>query len=211
MGEEKAGLEGTMGLFKSKEERRIERDMEIRKGLTSVRRNIRSLEKNEKEYIKKAVRAKRIDSPTQLEFLKKTLKKTASQRRLLERQLLNIETAIQIKNQAEAYAQFAKSMNAVSRSISEMFGSTDLAQTQKDFETAMSRAQSMEERMELFLDMSSESMFGFEAESMGDLVTDEEIDKLIEDEAAHVEGEEADSEIDEGLKEIRKELEKDKS
>ena len=211
MGEEKAGLEGTMGLFKSKEERRIERDMEIRKGLTSVRRNIRSLEKNEKEYIKKAVRAKRIDSPTQLEFLKKTLKKTASQRRLLERQLLNIETAIQIKNQAEAYAQFAKSMNAVSRSISEMFGYTDLAQTQKDFETAMSRAQSMEERMELFLDMSSESMFGFEAESMGDLVTDEEIDKLIEDEAAHVEGEEADSEIDEGLKEIRKELEKDKS
>jgi hypothetical protein len=32
-----------MGIFKSKEERRIERDIEVRKGVNSLKRNIRDL------------------------------------------------------------------------------------------------------------------------------------------------------------------------
>ena len=59
-----------MGLFKSKDERRIERDLEIRKGLAGIKRNIKQLEKHEREYLKKAQRAKRINSSEQLGFLK---------------------------------------------------------------------------------------------------------------------------------------------
>ena len=35
-----------MGLFKSKEERKLERDMEIRKGIQEMKRNVRGLEKH---------------------------------------------------------------------------------------------------------------------------------------------------------------------
>ena len=197
-----------MGLFKSKAERKMERDLEIRKGINHVKRQIRDLERGEKDYISKAKRARKMGAKDQFEFLKKTLKKTASQKILLERQLLNIETAYQLKNQAEAHAQFAKSMNAVSHSIAETFGATDLAQTQKDFEEALMKAESMEQQMEIFLDSVSSNM-GMEPTASSDLITDEEIDKMVEEEIVHEEGEPLDAEITDGLKEIEKELGKE--
>jgi hypothetical protein len=197
-----------MGLFKSREQRRIDRDIEIRKGISQIKRHIRGLEKSEREYIKKARRAKQLASDQQLSFIKATLKKTAAQKRLMERQLLNIETALQIKNQAEAHGQFAKAINAVSQSIAEMFGSTDLARTQADFQRAMAQAQSLEERMELFLDLANEAMLG-ETAGSEELVSDEEIDALVDAEVAQAEGEGIDEAISKGLKEIEKELGKE--
>ncbi|MCI0343774.1 MAG: hypothetical protein L0216_21935 [Planctomycetales bacterium] len=195
-----------MGLFKSRDERRIERDLEVRKGLAAIKRNIKSLEKNERDYLVKARRAKRIAAPDQLEFLKKTLKRTAAQRRMLERQLLNLETAMQIKNQAEAHAQFASSMAAISRSIGEMFAATDMAKTQRDFEAALAKAETMEQRMEIFLDMSAASMTEGAETTAEDAASDAEIDRMIEEEAAAEEGKGLDEEISKGLKEIEKEL-----
>jgi hypothetical protein len=197
-----------MGLFKSKEQRRIDRDIEIRKGISQIKRQVRTLEKSEKDYLKKARRAKQLGSDQQLSFIKGTLKKTAVQKRLMERQLLNIETALQIKSQAEAHGQFAKSIGAVSKAIAEAFGTTDLARTQADFERAMAQARSMEERMEIFLDLAGETMLG-ETASGEELVTDEEIDALIEAEVAQSEGKGIDEAISKGLKEIEKELGKE--
>jgi len=197
-----------MGLFKSREERRLEREIDIRKGVNLVKRNIRDLGKNEKEYLVKARRAKEMGSPEQVEFLKKTLKRTAGQKRLLERQLLNIETAVQIKNQAEAHAGFAKAMNSLACSIGEMFGATNMVKTQKEFEKAMLCAETLEQQMELFLDMSSQSMFGYEP-SGEEIVTDEEIDRMV-DSSDSVPAN-LDAEIREGLDEIREEMDKEKT
>ena len=195
-----------MALFKSREERHIERNLEIRKGVNAIRRNIGGLERHEREYLEKAKRAKSLGSSAQLNFLKQTLKKTMSQRVLMERQLLNIETALQIKNQAEAHGQFAKAMNAISKSIGEMFAQTDLAKTQVQFEKAMQKAHTMEEQMELFLDLSSQSMFGYEGESASELVSDSDIDNLISEEVAHDETAKIDDEIAGGIREIEEEL-----
>ena len=194
-----------MGLFKSKEERKLERDMEIRKGISEFKRNIKSLEKHEKDYIKKAKRAKQIGAMDQLEFIKKTIKQNAAQRRGLERQLLAIETAAQRKSQMEAHGQFAKSLAAISKSIAEVFGDVDWTQTQKNFEKAMSQAEHFEQQVDVFLEASSETMFNETAYS-DDLVSDDEIDKLIDDEVAHDESKAVDAEIDKGLGEIEKEL-----
>ena len=195
-----------MALFKTKEERRIERQIEVRKGINAIRRNIRDLEKNEAEYIEKAKRAAQLGSTEQLSFLKQTLKRTAGQRRIMERQLLNIETALQIKNQAEAHAQFASSMNAVSHAIADAFGSTDLTQTQQEFERAMAKAESLEQQMEVFLDMSSSSMFGYEGAG-SDVVSDAEIDRMIDDEVLAEESRsELDASIVDGLDAVRREL-----
>jgi hypothetical protein len=196
-----------MGLFKSKEEKRIEWEISVRKGLARIRRQIKSLEKNERGYIEKAKRAKAIGADDQAEFLKKTLKKTAVQRRLLERQLLNLETAAQIKDQVEANASFAEAMGAVSNAIGQMFGSVNLSKTQAKFEKAMAQAENMEERISIFMDMSAESMLGYEGDA-DELVTDEEVDRMLSAEAASDEGAAQDREIAEGLAAVREELKK---
>ena len=198
-----------MAVFKSKAERRLEREMAVRKAVNQIKKQVKTLKKNEEDYIRKAQRAKQLGSNEQLSFLKKTLKKTATQRTVMERQLLNIETAVQIKNQAEAHSGFAKAMGALSKTIGEMFGMTNMAKTQKQFETAMMKAESMEERMSMFLDMSSESMFGYEAETSDELVPDSEIDRMIEEDTARAESAGLDTEISKGLKEVEDELKKE--
>ena len=106
-----------MGIFKSREEKKIERTIEVRKGVNSLKRNIRDLAKHETSYVTMAKKAKKIGDNDQYKFLKRQLKKTAAQRRLRERQLLSIETAVQIKNQAESDADFARSMGAVANVV----------------------------------------------------------------------------------------------
>ena len=48
-----------MGLFKSKEQRRIEREMKIRAGLRSIEKSIREQEKFSEDFIKNAQHARK--------------------------------------------------------------------------------------------------------------------------------------------------------
>ncbi|MCC6465689.1 MAG: hypothetical protein IT463_10150 [Planctomycetes bacterium] len=168
-----------MGIFKSKEERRIQRDMEIKKGIQRMKRQIKELTTSEEEWLEKARRAGRIGAQDQLSFIRKSLKATTAQRRMLERQMLTIEAAYQMKNQAESFAVFAESMGVVSKSINEVYKSTDLESTQRNFEHAMMQAETMSQRMDLFLDMTKDSLFEADSVAGEQLVSDAEIDQMI--------------------------------
>jgi len=187
-----------MGLFKTSAERKRERDLQVRKGLQAIRRNIRSLEKNLKDYRAKAVRAKQLEATEQLNMLRDVIRRSMAQMRLQERQLLAIETAVQMKNQAEVAEQFAASMVAVSRSISEAFGSVDMDATLANYEQAMTRAEDMEQRMELFLDLTADAMSSEDAAG-AELVSMEEIDRLIEQDVEAAEASRLDEKIDQAL------------
>ncbi len=170
-----------MGLFKSAEERRIERDIKVRQGMRRIEKAVREQKKFQDEFVKNAQRAKRIGDNKQYAFIRNSLKKTALIQRLLERQLLAVKNALIIKRQAEASADFAGAMGTMAGEIGKLFGQTDLVKTQADWEKAMMQSQSMEERMNMFLD-SIEDIAAQDAEmGANDLsVSDEEIDRLIE-------------------------------
>jgi hypothetical protein len=168
-----------MGIFKSKEERRIQRDMEIKRGIQRMKRQIRDLTKSEEEWLEKARHAARIQAGDQLAFIRKSLKATTAQRRMLERQMLTIEAAFQMKNQAESFSTFAESMGVVSKSINEIYKTTDLESTQQNFEHAMMQAETMGQRMDLFLDMTKDSLFEQDSATGEALVSDDEIDEMI--------------------------------
>jgi hypothetical protein len=199
-----------MGIFKSRQEKRIERDIEVRKGVSSLRRNIKELAKHEASYVEKAKRARKIGDKDQYEFLKRQLKKTAAQRRMRERQLLSIETAVQIKNQAEADADFARSMGTVAKAVSDVYGSVDFVKTQKNFEKAMMQAETLQQQMEIFLEMTQEHVMSGEVEGENELVSDAEIDRMLSEEVVREEGGKVDREIDRGLKDIQDELDRDR-
>jgi len=176
-----------MALFKSSEERRIERDIKIRQGIRRIEKAIREQGKFTDEFIKNARHAKSIGDMGQYGFIRASLKKSAAIRRMLERQLLSVRSALLIKRQAEASADFAQSMGVMSAEIGRLFGETDLTKTQAAWERAMAQSQSMEERMTIFLD-NMETMASQDAEtSADDIITDDEVDTMIEAEerAAH--------------------------
>ena len=196
-----------MGLFKSKDEKRIERNIQIQKTLGMFAGQIKKLKKQEDAYIVTAREAKRVGAPQQTELAAKALKQTMAQRRRLDQQLLTLKIAVQMKEQTETHAEFAKALRGVGKTIGSMFGAADMVQTQKDFEMAMAKAQSMEQRVDLFLSSASTTMLG-EPMDEGEIVTDAEIDKLISSEAASAESA-ADEAIERGLREIGDELAKE--
>ena len=170
-----------MALFKSAEERRIERDIKIRQGIRRIEKAIREQAKFQDEFIKNAQHAKKIGDGPQYAFIRNSLRKTAAIRKMLERQLLSVKNALLIKRQAEASADFAGSMGLMAVEIGKLFGETDLLKTQADWEKAMVQTQTMEERMDMFLDTIEDvAAQDVEMGAAGEVIGDEEIDRLIE-------------------------------
>jgi hypothetical protein len=128
--------------------------MAIRKGLADIRRTLRSLEKFEESYCAKARRAEELEAQQEYQFLVAAVRRTSDQKRLLERQLLSLETALQLKEQSECHARFCGSMAALAKSVGQSFQEADLTKTQASFVQAMHQAQEIEERMSLFLEES---------------------------------------------------------
>jgi len=199
-----------MSLFKSREERRIERELEIKRGIQKMRGQIRKLEKDEKGFLAKAKRAKQLGDTTQLNFIKANLKRTATNRRLMERQILNIETFNQLKDQAEAQADFARSLQTVAQSVGEAYGSVNILEIQKNCEKAIGQYESMQQMMEMFMEQSTESMANLENAQADDVVTDDEIDKLIDAQIVSEEGKAVEGSLEEKTKDILSRLEKEK-
>lgn len=172
-----------MSLFKSAEERRIERDIKIRQGIRRIEKSIAEQNKFTDEFIKNARRAKEIGDESQYQFIRNTLKKTATVKKMLERQLLAVKNALIIKRQAEASTDFAEAMGTMAKEITRMFGATDLAKTQMEWEKAMAQSQSMEERTAMFLESIEAGAEGDVMSTPAEVITDGEIDAMIEAES----------------------------
>lgn len=172
-----------MALFKSSEERRIERDIKIKQGIRQIERAIREQAQFQDEFVRNAQRAQQIGDTAQYQFIRNSLKKTAAIKKMLERQLLAVKNALLIKKQAEASADFANAMGLMASEIGKLFGQMDLAKTQTEWEKAMIRSQNMEARMNIFLD-TIQDLTAHDMESASpEAINDEEIDKLIAAEA----------------------------
>ncbi|MFH1746756.1 MAG: hypothetical protein ABIG44_06890 [Planctomycetota bacterium] len=169
-----------MGLFKSKEERRMERDIKIRQGVRRIEKAISEQNKFQDEFVKNARHAKQIGDTSSYLFIRNSLKKTATIKKMLERQLLAVKNALLIKRQAEASADFAQAMGTMAAEVSKLYGDTNLVKTQMDWEKAMMQSQTMEERMEMFLDTVEDGAAADVSTADKEAITDAEIDRMIE-------------------------------
>ncbi len=167
-----------MALFKSKDERRLERDIRIRQGIRRIEKAIVEQNKFTDEFVKNARHAKQIGDMASYQFVRNSLKKTATIKKLLERQCLAVKNALLIKRQAEASADFAGAMKTMAAEVSRLYGDTDLVKTQMDWERAMAQSQSMEERMAMFLDGMEETAAADVAQA-AEAITEDEIDRMI--------------------------------
>ena len=194
-----------MGLFKSKDERRIEREMKIRQGMRAIEKSIRQQEKFSEDFIRNARHARQIGDEGQYQFIRGALKKTAAVKKMLERQLLAIKNAMLIQQQAQASQEFAQSMNLMAQEIGRVFGEMDLTKTQAQWERAVAQAGSMEERMEVFLESMEQSAIAGSNTARTELVSDDEIDRMIQADVLAAEKAEL-GKLDELESEIAKEL-----
>ncbi len=168
-----------MRLFKSREEKRIERDMKVRSLMRDIERAITQQGKFADDFIANARRAKQIGDEGQYQFIRNALKRTALVKRMLQRQLLSMKNAMLIQQQAQATSQFAKSMDLMARQIGKVFGAIDLSATQRQWEKAMTQADTLSQRMDLFLESMENTAEPSAGASDPAQVSDDEIDRMI--------------------------------
>ncbi len=194
-----------MGIFKSRDEKELERQIRIKQFITKIRREIGDCDKKVKTYIQYAKRAKQIGDPQSLATSKSGLKQVLVAKRLRERQVLHLEIAMTIRDQAEADVNFARAMKEVSIAISQLVQSVNMTEIQMQYERAMAQSETLKEQSESFIETASQTVQDRETGSE-QIVSDGEIDKLIEEEAARSEADPFDKNIEKGLKDIEKEL-----
>jgi hypothetical protein len=101
-------------------------------------------------------------------------------------------------------------MGSVAKAISDVYGSVDFAKTQKNFEKAMMQAETLQQQMQIFLEMTQEHVMAGDVEGEEEVVSDAEIERMLSEEVAHEEDADVDKEIEKGIKSIQDELDKEK-
>jgi hypothetical protein len=198
------------GLFKSRQERQLERDMAIQNVIDLHKRRVRDLNKHERGYCEKAIRAKRQGDKVNYDKLARLLVQTINERRRVESALLTFEALVQTKDKIESYGQFAKGLQAATKSIVSVFKNVDLAKTVTELNMAMARAKQMDRTMTMVLDRVSDSAIVGEYEGDEEAVDVSQIDSMISERAQMEEGQ-VDGKIDEMLSEIENQLKKEKA
>jgi hypothetical protein len=196
-------------LFKSKMQRQLERDMAVQNVVDLHRRRVRDLNKHERGYCEKAVRAKRQGDKANYQKLIKLLVQTMNERRRVESALLTFESLVQTKEKIEGYGSFAKGLQAATKSISTVFKDIDLTKTMGELNMAMARAKQMDRTMNMVLDRVSGSTLDADYEGDDEAVGFEQVDSMISEKAGLEEGQ-VDGQIDQMLSDIESQLKKEK-
>lgn len=196
-------------LFKSRRRRQLEREVAVQQVLNLHRRRIKELEKHEREYGQKAVRARREGDKNNYRKLVRLLAQTINERRRLQSSLLSFEALVQTQKRVEGYAAFADGMKNATKAIAEVFRDIDLDKVVVQLDTAVSQAQSLDVAMDNVLDRISTTLFEGPESTAEDAVSVEEIDKMLGEETEHAE-ESADDEIERLLGTVEEKLKESK-
>lgn len=190
-------------LFKSKRQRELEREIAIQRALGLHRQHANKLQQHERQYMEKAVRAKKAGDKINFQRLCRMVAQTTNERRAVESQLLYFETILQTRDKVRLFKDFAGGMKAMAKSIGDVFRDFDAGDILKDVETALAQSTQLESTMSLVLDRISATEMTSSAGA--DTISAEDIERIVAGQETAAEAN-IDKEIEAGLKAIEREL-----
>jgi hypothetical protein len=190
-------------LFKSRRQRELDRDIAIQRALGMHRQQAGKLQQHERQYMDKALRAKRAGDKANFQRLCRMVAQTTNERRAIEAQLLYFETILQTRDKVRLFKDFAQGMKAMARSIGDVFRDFDAGDVLKDVETALAQSTQLETTMGLVLDRISSAQSATATDGEG--ISAEDVERIVSQQAV-AEAATPDKEIEAGLKAIEREL-----
>lgn len=195
-------------LFRSGEEKRQEaelnRDVQVRMGRTKLQRHIQNQKKMALRLRGLAKRALAINDEARFRQVGRQLIWTQSDIQRWEQYLISFELLQARRDQAKASVELIKAIKATSESLAALTGPQNVAELQRELETGLAQASSLDERMAIMMDLMDSTL-------ASDMVVEEDrledLEANLTDEVIREEASDFDREIEEGLRKIRKELE----
>jgi hypothetical protein len=193
-----------MGLFKSKAEKEFEKKMVVKKTINSMNKQISTLEEQKNIFVEKAKEAKKKGLEAQYNLALSGYRMTYAQQKKAQEMLLNFEITSQMKDMTMMTSEFLKGMSLLSREMSKLADSKQFSKVQKEFEIAMNSVEEQSSQMEVFLE-SAETTFDAAASSEKQNISDEDFEKMIDEESAQDVGG-TDAELDRQMEELKKKI-----
>ena len=190
-------------LFKSKQQREMDRNLAIQRSLAMHRQQVSKLEQHERGYTEKAIRAKKSGDMANFQRLCVMVAQTMNERRAIESQLLYFETMLQTRDKAKLFQEFACGMKAMTKSISEAFDGVNTTEIMNDVEKAMAQSGQMETSINIVLDRISASQTMATVPEGG--LSAKQVESMISEKMA-LENDSVDKQIDASLNKLRQTL-----
>jgi len=198
-------------LFKSPEERREEkelgRDVQVRMGMTRIRRHIGHQKEMVGRLTDLAKQALKINDQERFRQVGKQLLWTRRDIQRWEKYILSLEMLQARRDQVRSSVDIMQAIKAMSESLSELAEPKEMAKLQLEMEKGLARATSLDERMEVMMGMMDSAL---DAGVPADEKALGELEASLSESVAAEEASAFESQIEEGLRDIRKELEEGK-
>lgn len=195
-----------MGLFKSKQQKEIEKKMLIKRTINTMNKQINKLEDQKKVFIEAAKRAKQKDLTAQFNLALSGYKMTVQQQRRAQEMLLNFEITAQMKDVTMMTSEFLRGMSDISKEMTKLADAKEFAKIQAQFEQAMVAVETQTDQMDNFMEMSQETFYNAGKDKEGKM-TDEELEKFIIEQASQ--DELSEENLEKEMEEIRKKIEQE--
>ncbi|MBP3619658.1 MAG: hypothetical protein J6J24_03255 [Clostridia bacterium] len=172
-----------MGLFKSKQQKEIEKKMLIKRTINTMNKQINRLEDQKQVFIDAAKRAKSKGLDAQFNLALSGYKMTVQQQRRAQEMLLNFEITAQMKDVTMMTSEFLRGMSSISQEMTKLADAKEFAKIQAQFEEAMVAVETQTDQMDNFMEMSQETFYNQSKDKSGKM-TDEEIEKFVLEQVA---------------------------
>lgn len=187
----------------ARKEKEIQTRISIRKRLNSFRTLSTKLDKSKGVYIAQAKNALLINDKLNYNTAKKALKLCVSKQKMVDRMTTHFEIAIEMAEMNKVINEFIGGMNLIADEIKSLSSDIDITKAQNAYAKAIANNETQMEALDAFMEEAEGSIEAFNGDD--DSVSDAEIDKMINNDAADSESEAMD-ELDQKIDAIRQKM-----
>lgn len=196
-------------LFKSKEEKLAERELNRDAQLKVSKSRIRKHISNQRDMVRKltvlAKRALSLNDEGRFRQVGKQLIWARNDILRWEKYLLSLEMFEARREQAKASTEMLNAVKTVSESLSDVIPAQDNVEMARELQKGLEKASSLDERMEMMMEVMDATM---EAGMSSDPTSLDGLRETLTDDIVREEAAQFDQEIEDQLRSIREELEK---
>lgn len=187
----------------AKKEKEIQTKISIRRTLNNMKSQSAKLDTFKKDYIEKARKAVLINNKQNYNLAKQALRLCLSKQRFLDSMISNFEIALQMNEMNKVINEFVGGMNLISEEMKGITSSIDITKAQAAYEKALANNEGQYEALDAFLKEAEGSIESFNGNDTD--VSDDELDKLINNQAVDSESE-LDDELDQKINALRQKM-----
>lgn len=193
-----------MGLFKTKQQKEIQKKMLVKRTVNSMNKQIARLEEQKKVFIDAAKRAKEKNLDAQFNLALSGYRMTVQQQKRAQEMLLNFEITAQMRDVTMMTTEFLKGMSVISKEMSKLADAKEFEKIQAQFEEAITAVETQTEQIDSFMEISQESFASAGKAKDGKDINADDFEKFIMEASSSEQA--SNEDIDKEIEELKKKI-----